>query len=434
MSAAIDVVHITPHLGGGVGKALSTLVDAQRDTNFRHGFILLEQPEKPQFLNRLKDLGVRVEICPHITTATEMLADADIVQLEWWNHPATFAFLCQNHLPAMRLVVWCHVSGLHTPIIPKGLLEAAHRFVFTSSCSMQAPNVVDADASTRERFAVVSSGTGLALQPQRPPVQGRTLHAGYIGSLNFSKIHPHVVDYLTAVDLPDFKVTAWGDPQNQEMLLGQCRKAGKPNLLEFAGYTTNVAQALQSIDILVYLLNPYHYGTAENILLEAMSAGVVPIVLNNPAEMGIVENGRTGYVVSSREEFADAIKQIWTGQYTLTAMSRNAAQAIETNYGPKRTSKQMAKVYQDALETPQRPVHFADFLGKEPADWLLSFQLSSHLFEQGMTGCYNGPQYQLSESRKGGLLHFCEKFPHDQRLSTWRSTISKPPEASVPTA
>jgi glycosyltransferase involved in cell wall biosynthesis len=71
------------------------------------------------------------------------------------------------------------------------------------------------------------------------------------------------------------------------------------------------------------LLNPYHYGTAENILLEAISAGVVPIVLNNPAEMALVEDRKNGFIVSGVKDFSDLISKLWNAEIDISKYCQN---------------------------------------------------------------------------------------------------------------
>ena len=46
-----QVLHLTAHLGGGVGKALSGIVRQAKDSGskFQHVIICLEEPEKSQF-------------------------------------------------------------------------------------------------------------------------------------------------------------------------------------------------------------------------------------------------------------------------------------------------------------------------------------------------------------------------------------------------
>ena len=46
-----EVLHITTHMGGGVGKVLSGVASytARMNTSYRHRILLLEQPEKTNF-------------------------------------------------------------------------------------------------------------------------------------------------------------------------------------------------------------------------------------------------------------------------------------------------------------------------------------------------------------------------------------------------
>jgi len=46
-----------------------------------------------------------------------------------------------------------------------------------------------------------------------------------------------------------------------------------PERIEFCGETAEPAAALSDADIFFYPLQPDHYGTAENALIEAMSLG-----------------------------------------------------------------------------------------------------------------------------------------------------------------
>ena len=60
----MNILHITPHLGGGVGKALSTLCSRSDVGDINHSFLLLEKPEKSDFLDIVLREGCRVFITP----------------------------------------------------------------------------------------------------------------------------------------------------------------------------------------------------------------------------------------------------------------------------------------------------------------------------------------------------------------------------------
>lgn len=407
----VKLLHIMPHLGGGVGKALSTLVAGQLSMPIEHQFLLLERPEKSQFVEIIESLGCVVQVCPDTQAAESLIADADIVQLEWWNHPATFRFLGAAPLPAMRLVIWCHVSGLHTPLIPKALIGLADRFLVTSACSLNAESVSTLTDLERAKLDVVSSGVGLAHVPENSRSAQQPLTFGYMGSLNFSKLHPQLVEYLAAVKDPGFQLSVWGDALNLTQLTEQCQQQGKPDLVHYAGFTTEVAAVLASLDVFVYLLNPLHYGTAENILLEAMSAGVVPVVLANPAELAIVEHGYNGLVVDSIAAFTEAIEWLQAFPEQRIKLGQNAAASIAEHYTREIMAEKMHQHYREVLMTAKHPAAFREALGTEPLAWYQACRPSS---ENPAELRY--AQLNAQELTKGSLQHFRRYFPEHQKL------------------
>lgn len=216
----ITVLHLTPHLGGGVGKALSGLIAQaySTDASVRHVVACLQRPEKSQFIDRIRDGGGEVIVAPDHFLIDGLISTADIVQLEWWNHPATIECLCNMAPQPIRLLVWCHVSGLHNPIIPPKLMEISSRFLFTSPCSFESRQVSVLASRLGGRLAVVSSGGGFEHFPEPVDNESAPISVGYMGSLNFAKLHPDYVDFLSAVTLPNFKVSLIGDLLNREIL------------------------------------------------------------------------------------------------------------------------------------------------------------------------------------------------------------------------
>ncbi len=426
----IKVLHITPHLGGGVGKALLELAEAAEVGNpdIQNSFLLLERPEKTQFMDTILRLGCPVNIAPEAEGIADLLSSADIVQLEWWNHPPTLKLLCGGNLPAIRLVVWCHVSGLHSPIIPPELIKAAERFLFTSACSYGSRTVLDLDVPFRDKLGVVSSGGGLGQLPQRHRDPSEPLRAGYVGSLNFSKLNPRYVEFLAAVSVPHFQVRLIGDVLNRELLLDQCRHHGKPGLLDIRGYTTDIVEELSSINVLAYLLNPRHYGTAEIALLEAMAMGVVPVVLDNPAEKAIVENDVTGLVVHSPREFAEAIDWLAANPRERVKMGAQAARFVRETFSAKRMSDLLSEHYSRAMSSGKRAINFRSIFGSEPAEWFLSCQANPARFctdTDLKASLANAWDHGLNEKTKGSVFHFLRHFPDDIRLVDWAQSVGK---------
>ena len=206
---------------------MSTLVAQSRAAGLQHTFACFEEPEKSQFVIPIRTEGGQVVSCPNPAELFHLASQADVVQLERWNHPATIGQLCDVEWPAMRLCTWSHVSGLFTPTIPPGLIRSSLRFLLTSPCTY-ADAVVKRAASTRgEHVSVVPSTGGLWDLPVASPSADDTLRAGYFGSLNLAKIHPDYVAFVAAVDIPGFQVRMVGDPLNQAYFERQCEALGR---------------------------------------------------------------------------------------------------------------------------------------------------------------------------------------------------------------
>lgn len=419
----LNIVHLTAHVGGGIGKALSSLIAG--DQGSTHHVVCLEQPEKPQSVTQLQQLGAEVTVCPEPAMLAHILRQADIVQLEWWNHPATLQCLAGlDHLP-LRLLSWCHVSGLFNPVLPQQLLSLCDKVVLTSPCSLQAASIASLQAVRPAQLAVISSGSGFAEQPLPARRADEPLQLGYLGSLNFSKLHPRYVSYFSQVALP-LTIRMAGDVLNQHSLQQQAVAIGKPDLLQFEGFTAQPARFLASINVLPYLLNPSHYGTAENALLEAMAMGVVPIVLANPAEQAVVRHGETGFVINSAKEMAHTLQQLQQAPDWRLAIGQAASVQVREQFTSQAMAAAFARCYQAVLQQDKQARPFSQAIGSSPEQWFLSCQPHpQHFLQQQWPQLLAGDgRYALLEKTKGSVFHFHDHFPHNPALADWSRALA----------
>ncbi|MCJ2134415.1 glycosyltransferase family 4 protein [Methylobacterium sp. J-026] len=407
------ILHIAPHLGGGVGKAHATVMEAERrdGSSIRRSYVLLEAPRDTTYAERVRASGCELHVSPAPAEIAALAAEADIVQIEWWNHPRLYGLLASEILPALRLVLWTHISGLAAPLIPRRLVETADHVLFTSPCSLDAPNLKGEIRARPGAFGVANSGFGFdgIVRADRTP--GTPLRCGYIGTLDFVKLHPRLFDFLDAVESP-INVGLWGEHDPQGPVAARAAAMRRPGRVRFEGYADRPANVLADLDLFVYLLAPGHYGTGENALVEAMSAGAVPIVWGNPAEAAIVSDGETGRVVRSGEDFVATMAELSAAPARLARLSAAARIEAARRHSPAATALALADAYRAALSGTKRSRPFHEILGLDARAW----------FESSVAELMSEGAVRLVASlaaAKGSLAHFRACFPADPSLAGW---------------
>jgi glycosyltransferase involved in cell wall biosynthesis len=389
----VKVVHLAAHLGGGVGKAHAAIraVDSRAAD---HTYILLESARDRRYAEAIAATGATVIERPERADLLAHMVEADIVQVEFWNHPRIYEALARLPLPSGRYLLWSHISGLAPPLIHPGLTEAADIFIYTSACSLA--------AGAKGDLRVIGSGFGLDAPPVRRLAPG-TLRGGYLGTVDFVKMSPDFFAMIDAVEAPDFEIAVYGafDPQGGPARAHAAMR--HPERVRMMGQTDDPAAALSRLDFFFYPLDRHHFGTAENALVEAMSAGLAPLVLDNPAECAIVTDGETGLVATNRAEATAALTRLLSDRALRERLGDTAASQAAMRFRPEVSRDAFATLYGEVLARPKRQSAFSDVLGDEPLDWFLGS------FPQGAASAEGRPS-------KGSLTHFLECFPDDVRL------------------
>lgn len=416
----INILHITAHLGGGVGTVLSKVALGRKENQspIEDVFICLEPPEKKETISAMRAGGLEVHVCPDEFDIKHLIQNADIVQLEWWQHPLLAQFMCENTIKA-RLIVWSHTSGLSYPDIPLKFVYTPHTFLFTSPVSHK--NITRTD-----KIDTVHSSGGFDNIPMtlRPPKEG-SLNYSYLGAPNFSKLHPRIADFLTAVRTPGFRVDFFGDAEANP-------KLRTPNMMDkiiLRGFTTEPISILMKSDILVYLLNPDHYGTTENALLEAMAAGVVPVVFNNPVEASIVKHKITGMIVDSPKAFANAIAFLNDDRNALQNMAQATSKDVRERFPLEKTIQCLDAHYRRLMLEEKESFDFSSVFGKTPHEWFLS--CIGKYYRYFIAGSDNALRTArllhpvLYEQSKSSAFQFFKYFPHDKTLEQWANMLQE---------
>jgi glycosyltransferase involved in cell wall biosynthesis len=374
-------------------------------------FVLLEAPRDRRYADELEGGGARVVVADGLDDVAAMAGAADIVQFEFWNHPRLFECLARCPFPAMRSVFWSHISGLSTPVIPPGLIEQAGRFVFTTEASRGSRSVAALASAARENIHVINSGFGFAGLPRPVRTPGVAPVIAYLGTVDFIKMHPGFFDAIDALAGDGIRVSIWGSVNPSGAVAERARAMRHPERIRFGGQTIDPAAALSAAEIFFYPLQRDHYGTAENALVEAMSLGLVPVVLDNPAETAIVRHGQTGMVAQSIEQCVAHLQTLLSSPQLREEISRAASRYVAEAKTPERSAQEFVSLWRALLGEAPRLCDFRQVIGETPAEWFLATQrLPGEAWSRP-------PQPHAEQPSKGMLAHFMKAFPLDGSLS-----------------
>lgn len=305
----VKILHISPHLGGGVGRVLiNYLIKTQDSKEFEHKIVCLDTINQ-NAQNSLINNKIFFKELIDYETLIDSISNSDIVVVHWWNHPLLFQFLVKNELPPCRIAFWAHVSGNEAPhIFSHTLFDYPDYFIFTTPMSYLIDEVVTYP-KTHGIFRAIWSTGGLdhVKDIQRQEHDG--FNIGYIGTVDYSKMHPNFLNICAKIDIPEAKFIVCGSGHIDE-LKEEITKRGLKDRFIFTGFVEDITPYLEIFDVFAYPLAPNHYGTCDQALAEAMGVGIVPIVLNNNMENYMVHNMYSGIVATSEEEFVSAVKEM----------------------------------------------------------------------------------------------------------------------------
>ncbi len=426
MSPALKVLHITSHLGGGIGRALAGMAEYNRaHAGVEDSFICLEAAQDTRYLDRIRKTGAHVRVEPSDADIAWEIAHADIVQLEWWHHPLMAGKLGLLGAHAARWVVWAHVSGLDYPAIPDAFTRLPHAFVATTPATLPILERVPGHNNIIDYVSSTGGFDGFPYPEEKPHSK---LKGGYLGSLNPAKISPHFGDYIGAVDRDDFTIDVYGDSSVNVGLEEKIKAQEAGQKIHLHGFCHQPEEILPKLDLFIYLLNTTHYGTTENALLEAMACGVIPIVMNNPVEEHIVQHGVTGLIVDSPTAFAQAVNFLFDHPEERQRMRMACAQTVRRDFSVAHSAQKFAGIYRSVIEQDKVQVDFSAVIGKMPDEIFLSFLGKYAPYfaagnEQSMRDIRLSLPF-LYEKSKSSVHQFCSYFPDNARLRAWDDMLN----------
>lgn len=369
MSRRLNVAHLAAHVGGGVGSVLRDFVQSAPAASADHHLICfdtcIENYDKMKGLSSKRDrqLPLDTRLRNHLRNAF------DVVLIHFWNHPLTALFLSYG-IQDLRLVIWSHNSGLSEPnVIPHYLVSGNGSMYFSSSCSLTAPNLISAFYRYPYEFKVIHSTCSLdeflriGISRSKRALTQRLL---YVGTVSDAKMHPQAAEIFARLSRAGCEVVVVGGPleanldQRVTKLGGVCR---------VTGYIDDPLPYLRDGDVFVYPLRRGHYGTGEQVILEAMAAGLPVVAFNNPAEAAIVEHGVSGFLATSNDEFCRYVEVLVCNENLYRSLSSGAITAVCNRFDSRSMAMDLMNVIEEAATRP---------------GWTIPAQIKSNSFDYGM--------------------------------------------------
>jgi len=316
------------------------------DENFDHTFLLLENPENKHFL-----ASTNIEYVLIDTIADGLnnyFKNFDILQIEFWNHPLLYNFLFRNNpLRNTRLLCYSHVNGLYAPnIITEPLVELCDIFIGSSFATTHSSIMLSAG----QRITIVPGFGGCRRTSGIYSIEHEDFNVVYIGSADRIKLNAGYVyackEIVRRVPKARFIFCSQDDSSHVQE---QVEEAGISDHFVFYRNLQDIGEILAIADVFGYPLNPHHFGTGEQALLEAMGAAIPSVVLNNLPERYIIDDGVTGIVVSSVSEYIEAIEFLYLHPALARVMGRRAREYAVTEMSEGKTLSRLNEVYRKAV-------------------------------------------------------------------------------------
>jgi glycosyltransferase involved in cell wall biosynthesis len=407
------------------------------DVDHRHTLAVLDPPVAPAMFMQARRLGIQLVIGPDPDHLRGLVADSDVVQVHYWNHPALTALLRDVELPPARVVVWCHVLGTHAPqVLTADVATFGDRLIVTTEQS----------AATEGARAAVSAGVPVDVVPgvtDRSRLDGFAPRGhegcvvGYLGLVNDAKMHPRFAELCAAVSDPNVRFVVYGGGGGEEQLTQRLAAAGIADRAEVRGHTEDVRAALEEMDVFGYPLARETYATSEMTLQEAMWVGIPPVVFAHGGPSSMVTDGVSGLVVSDDRGYARAVDRLAGDPQLRARLGEGARRHARSNFDPARLTATVVGIMEDLMARPRRIHAPMPGAGDRPAAaFVRSLGGQAGPFVTSVAGPVAGAEALAAADRQiaasstllargeGGVIHHRNAYPDDPHLRLWSGLIA----------
>jgi glycosyltransferase involved in cell wall biosynthesis len=430
-----EILHVIPALSlGGAGRSLLSLCGYSSGSNLRDRIATLTASDGGA-VKRAAKLGIEVVSAPDTDALGRLIEETDVVHVHYWNTPEMSEFLGSD-LPPTRVLVWLKVHGSSPPqVLTSQLLSYADAVLATSDSTRglavwrDAESVAGFDGGVAAGIADLSRTIGCAKRTHR------FFNVGYVGSVDFVKMHPGFLAMHDAVAVPDARFIVCGDGAAMPRLTKDLSEMDGAWRFDLRGYVEDIRSVLEELDVFGYPLTRDTYATSEKSLQEAMMVGVPPVVFPHAGLRDLVEHGVTGLVVDDENGYTRAIEHLHRHPDERARLGDNAARFARHAFDPRKSVAAIHRTYRRLCTRPRRrraalapaaacgSARFVHALGAQAGPFAVSYTAEE-------------PQVLLRAEREiaraspvlcspgaGGVFHYRRRYPEDAYLRLWSGLI-----------
>lgn len=448
------ILHITQQLSrGGAGKSMLALAKYSKQYgNHQHQVISLLSAEV-SMLQRAKLDNVHVIESPAREDILTNIESSDIVHIHFWNSPQLYDLL-RSELPAMRLLMWFHIAGDKAPQVITSSLIAQADFALACSPYTYQRNVFQnlPNDIRVNKIGLALAGSDFQELDAYQKREHSNFNVGYIGTVDFVKMHQNYIAMSTAVKIADVRFVVCGGGVSN-YLAQQAQDLGALDKFEFKGYVDNIRPILEVLDIYGYPLCEDTYAAAELNLQEVMYCGIPPVVFPYGGVKDLIANNETGLVVNNEREYTDAIEYLYHHPKERERLGSNAHNYASDKFGAANAAQQINIIYDKLMRNPKQERVWGIPVGVsvleqnlEVEDLLRTYYQpsASELFVESLGDVR--PEFTrsliaqdthvlfadqqiaqasplLRSAGAGGILHYRNYYPNDPYLRLWSGLV-----------
>ncbi len=166
-------------------------------------------------------------------------------------------------------------------------------------------------------------------------------------------MHPDSPEIFATLSRMGYKVRVVGGPEQQQLLEQVTALGGN---IEVFGRVDNVLPFFSESDVFVYPLRSDHYGTGEQVILEAMASGLPVVAFANAAERSILRDSISGVLVSSTEEFVNAVDNLCSNPDQAVEISQGAIFSVQNQFSPQIMTERFIEILNQQITLRKSPV------------------------------------------------------------------------------